>query len=177
VKTKRLLNPHVALFLLVMVLFALSGCRILVGTVAVTVGAVGLVGYGVYKTGEAAVTGVGSAVRSVTKGRESVVFVNGEFSSRCEGPVETVWLASDVTLKANGFRSVVGSRDALSGVLKAVTWNDQEVVVRLEASGQDQTEVRIRIGPEGDLKKSETLYQLIVAELSRAREAGGRNSL
>jgi hypothetical protein len=79
--------------------FLSAGCRILVGAAAVAVGTAGLVGYGVYKTGEAAVTGVGSAVSSVTKGSRSVVFMNGEFKATCDGTVNEVWLASASTFK------------------------------------------------------------------------------
>jgi len=154
----------------------LSGCRLLVGTTAVAVGAVGLVGYGVYKTGEVAVTGVGSAVSSVAKGSASVVFINGEFKATCEGTVDDVWLASARTLKANGFQSVSGNRDALSGHLEAATWNNEEIAVKLEAAGQGQTQLRVRIGVTGDLKKSETLCNLITAELAREREAQRQRS-
>ncbi len=152
-------------------LCALSGCRLIVGTAAVAVGAVGLVGYGVYKTGEVAVTGVGSAVSSVAKGGASVVFMNGEFKANCDGTVDEVWRASGRTLEASGFQSVTGNRDALSGNLEAVTWNGEKVEVKLEAAGTGQTALRLRIGITGDLKKSETLHSLIVAELARTRAA------
>ncbi|MCC6581412.1 MAG: DUF3568 family protein [Phycisphaeraceae bacterium] len=144
----------------------LSSCRLLVGTTAVAVGAVGLVGYGVYKTGEAAVTGVGSAASSVAKGSASVVFVSGEFKAMFDGSVEDVWQASGRTLQANGFQSMSGNRDARSGRLQARTWDDQGIVIRLDASGQGQTALRMRIGVAGDLKKSETLYEMITAELA-----------
>lgn len=152
-------------------LCVLPGCRLLVGTTAVAVGAVALVGYGVYKTGEVAVTGVGSAVSSAAKGCSSVVFMNGEFKAVCDATVDEVWLASASTLKENGFQSVTGDRDALSGHLEAATWNSQEITIKLEAAGQGQTEFRARIGVAGDLKKSETLYSLITAKLAREREA------
>jgi hypothetical protein len=148
----------------------LPGCRVLVGTTAVAVGAVGLVGYGVYKTGEAAVTGVGSAVSSGTKGVGSVVFYNGEFKAPCAGSVEELWLSSATVLKANGFRLTSGDRDALSGHLEAKTWENEAISVKLASTAPDQTEFRMRIGVAGDLKKSETLYQLITAELARQRD-------
>jgi hypothetical protein len=143
----------------------------------VAVGAVGLVGYGVYKTGEAAVNGVGSVVSGVAKESSSVIFIKGEFKANCDGAVEDVWRASERSLKANGFQSVSGTRDALSGHLKAATWNNEEITVKLAALGQGQTEFRVRIGVTGDLKKSETLYHLITTELSREREAQGQGSL
>ncbi|MCE9615052.1 MAG: DUF3568 domain-containing protein [Lentisphaerae bacterium] len=145
----------------------LPGCRLLVGTTVVAVGAVGLVGYGVYKTGEAAVTGVGSAVSGGAKGVNSVVFCDGEFKATCDGAVDDVWLASASTLKANGFRLVSGNRDALSGHLEAAAWDEEKIAVKLDDAGQGQTTFRMRIGTKGNLKKSETLYNLIVANITR----------
>lgn len=154
---------------LAVTLGVLSGCRLLVGTTVVVVGAVGLIGYGVYKTGEVAVTGVGSAVSSGAKGVGSVVFFNGDFKATCNGTVEDVWLASSNTLKAKGFRSVSGKRDGLSGSLEAIAANEDELKITLEAVGTGETEIRIRIGVTGDLKKSETLYHLITTELAQQR--------
>lgn len=157
------------MLLVVAALAILPGCRLLVGTTVVAVGAVGLVGYGVYKTGEAAVTGVGSAVSSGAKGVGSVVFFKGEFKATCDGNVKQVWIASTTVLKANNFTLKSGDCDALSGFLEATTWDKQNVSVKLDAVSQDRTEFRIRIGTTGDLEKSETLYHLIISELTRSR--------
>ena len=170
------LRPMPATLLSAAALGLLTGCRLLVGTTAVAVGAVGLVGYGVYKTGEATVTGIGSAVSSGAKGVGSVVFVNGEFKANCEGTVDEVWLASAGVLKANGFRLVSGDRDALSGHLEAAAWDDQQIAVKLDDAGQGLTEFCMRIGVAGDLKKSETLYQLITTELANQRGVSPRGS-
>ncbi len=153
-----------------------AGCRILVGAAAVAVGTAGLVGYGVYKTGEAAVTGVGSAVSSVTKGSRSVVFMNGEFKATCDGTVNEVWLASASTFKVSGFEAPTGDRDALSGHLAATTSDDETITLKLEAFGQNQTELRLRIGEAGNLQKSETLYHLIVRQLASDTAARGQLS-
>lgn len=150
----------------------LPGCRVLLGTTAVAVGAVGLVGYGVYKTGEIAVTGVGAAVSGVASGAHSVLFADGDFTATCDGTVEEVWRAGDTILRANGFRSVSGTRDALSGHLLAETSSNEEITVKLEAAAQGQTHVRVRIGADGNLNKSETLYNLIAAQV--ARQGGAR---
>lgn len=158
-------------------LCVLSGCRVLIGATAAAVVGVGLVGYGVYKTGEVAVTGVGSVVSGVTRGGGSVVFMNGEFKAKCEGPVEAVWLAAGNTLKANGFELVAGKRDALSGHLEASLSNGEPIAIKLEAAGPAQTEIRIRIGAEGNLKKSETLYALVTLELDRQREQQRQRNL
>jgi hypothetical protein len=146
-----------------------AGCRLIVGTTAVTVGAVGIVGYGVYKTGEAAVTGVSSVVSGGAKGVGSVVFFNGDFKAACHATVEEVWVAAAGTLQANGFRLLSAKRDALSGHLDVLASNDDEIKIRMDAAGQGQTEVRVRVGVTGNLKKSEALYELITKELDRQR--------
>lgn len=149
----------------------LSGCRLLMVPVVVAVGAVGLVGYGVYKTGEATVNGVGSVVSSGSKSDSSLVFVNGEFRAICYGTVNEVWLATGPALEANGFNVVSGNRNALSGHMEAAGMNNETLAINLDAAEEGQTEFRIRIGVTGDLKKSETLYRLITKELSRQRRA------
>lgn len=149
-----------------------TGCRLLVGTTAVAVGAVGLVGYGAYKTGEAAVTGVGSAVSSGAKGVSSVVFYNGEFKADCPGGVNEVWLASVAVLQGSRMTVTSGERDALSGYLDATTWDNQDVAIKLKDVGDGQTEFRMRIGVKGDLTQSETLFRLVTAELARQGGSG-----
>jgi len=152
----------------------LPGCRLLVGTVVVAVGAVGLIGYGVYKTGEGAVTGVGYVVSGTTEGISSLIFSDGEFKTTCDGTVNAVWLASASTMKANGFQVVSGGRDSLSGRLEATGWNNEKIAIKLDAKGKDKTEFRVRIGATGDLKKSETLYRMITTELARQGGSQGQ---
>lgn len=155
----------------------LPGCRALLGTTAVAVGAVGLVGYGVYKTGEVAVTGAGAAVVGVASGAHSVLFSDGEFKATCDGTVEEVWRAGDRVLRAGGFRSVSGTRDALSGILLAATSNNEDITVKLESAAQGQTHVRVRVGADGNLHKSETLYHLIATQVAREGRTQSRETL
>jgi hypothetical protein len=162
-------RPLSAALVATAVLGVLPGCRILVGTAVVGVGAVGLVGYGVYKTGEAAVTGVGSVVSGGAKSVGSVVFLNGEFKATCRATVDEVWLATVRTLKANGFELESGDRDALSGYVNAVSRNNQPIAIKLDATGRQETLFRMRIGVSGDLKKSETLYGMIEDDLGFRR--------
>lgn len=155
----------------------LPGCRVLLGTTAVAVGAVGLVGYGVYKTGEVAVTGAGAAVVGVASGAHSVLFADGDFKATCDGTVEEVWRAGDRVLRTGGFRSVSGTRDALSGILLATTLNNEDITVKLESAAQGQTHVRVRIGADGNLNKSETLYNLIATQVAKAGRTQSQETL
>ena len=156
-------------FLLGALLILPTGCRLLVATTGVAVGAVGLAGYSVYKTGEAVATGVGNVVSSGAKGVGSVVYSGGEFKAVCPGRVEHVWLATATVFKARGFRLVSGNRDALSGNLTIATNDGEEIAVRLDDAGGGQTEFRLRIGVKGDLAKSQTLYTLVLDEYARQR--------
>ncbi len=169
-------RPMAQTLLLAAMCGILQGCRLLIGTTVVAVGAVGLVGYGVYKTGEAAVTGVGSVVSSGGDRASSVVYVGGDFKTTCPGTVDDVWRASATALKSNGFQLLSGDRDALSGHLQAAAQNGDGIVVHLDAAGPKQTAFRMRIGTDGDLRKSETLHQLIAEELTRQLDAKQRGN-
>jgi hypothetical protein len=150
----------------------LTGCRVLVYSVAITAGAIGLAGYAVYKTGDAAVTGTGKAVKSTgnalssgTKSATTVIFANGEFKTEYAQDVMTVWEASTRAFQKARFENISGKFDALSGELTARTVNDTEIVVKLKNLGPQSTETRIRIGVQGDLKRAEVIHGLILREL------------
>ena len=150
----------------------LTGCRVLVYSVAITAGAIGLAGYAVYKTGDAAVTGVGKAAKSTgnalssgTKSATTVIFANGEFKTEYDQNVLTVWEASSRAFQKARFEDVSGTFDALSGELTAKTVNDTEIVIKLKSLGLQSTEARIRIGIQGDLKRAEVIHGLILREL------------
>lgn len=152
----------------------LQGCKLLTFTTVVAAGAVGLVGYGVYKVGETAVTGAGSAVSSVAGGigsATSEIFADGDFQATCPGSMNAVWTTSAMVLQSSGFKSVSGDRDALSGHLEATTSDNQPITIKLDSAGQGQIALRLRVGARGDLGKSETLYQMIAADLARQRQA------
>lgn len=141
---------------------------IFVGSAAV----VGAAGYGVYKTGEYAVTGVGtaakatgSAISSGTKSAVSVVFVNGDFERECAGDVPTVWEASRRAFQRAGFSGTDGNYDALTGKLTAKTRDDTDLKLELERIDGKGTLMRIRVGVAGDLKTSELIHGMIVKEL------------
>lgn len=139
----------------------LSGCRLLVFTVAATVGVIGLAGYGVYKAGDAVVTGVGKAGKATA----SVIFFNGDFKTQCPGDVKTVWNAANQACGNAGFRKLKGSYDALSGKLTALTRDGTEISIKLSSIDPQTTEIKIRVGVTGDLKMSETIHGLILQQL------------
>lgn len=150
----------------------LAGCRILGLGVAATAGAVGLAGYVVYKTGDAAVTGAGKSVRATgnvlssgTKSATTVIFSAGEFKTEYAQNVQTVWDASSLALQKAKFENVRGTFEADSGKMTARTVNDTEIVIKLKKLNPQSTEAHIRIGSPGDLKRAEVIHGLILREL------------
>jgi len=143
----------------------MSGCQIIGFGVATIVGAVGLVGYSVYKTGDAVVTGVGKA----GKATGSVLFFNGDFTTECDGDVSAVWSAASRASQKADFWGIKGSYDALSGELTAKTRENTDIRIQVKSTQVNKTELRIRIGVTGDMKLSETLYGLILAELGAGK--------
>jgi hypothetical protein len=135
----------------------LTGCMV----IGLGVGVVGLAGYGVYKTGETVVTGVGKA----GKATGSVIFFNGDFKTQYDGDVRTVWTASGRAFQKAGFGEIRGSFDALSGGLTAKTREGTEISLKLKSISPQSTEISIRVGVTGNLKVSETVHGLILQEL------------
>jgi hypothetical protein len=76
-----------------------SGCRVISAGVITVAAAVGLAGYAVYKTGDAAVTGAGKAGEAVVSGSKAVatvLYVNGDLKVEHPYDLRTVWLASSL---------------------------------------------------------------------------------
>jgi hypothetical protein len=151
-----------------------AGCRIIKTAGCLTLGVVGLAGYAVYKTGEVAVTGVGkaakatgSAMSSSSKPVSTVVYRGNEFKTEYPAGFTRVWVASGEAFKKARFQDMDGSSDGRSGCLTARTWDKVEITLKIKGLGMDNTEVRIQVGSEGDLKTSEVLHQLIQNELGQ----------
>jgi len=145
-----------------------AGCRLVQVSVLAVAAAVGLAGYAVYKTGDAAVTGVGKAGQAVASGTRSVatvVYVNGDLKVEHPFPVPTVWLAAGLALRKAGFDDVKGTYDALSGGLTAKTRERVEIALKMRSVESRATELRIRVGTKGDLKTAELINGLIQREL------------
>lgn len=148
----------------------LAGCRIIKVGVLTVAAAVGVTGYVIYKTGDAAVTGVGKAGEAVASGTKSVatvVYANGDLKVEHPFDLRTVWLASSLALRKAGFGEVKGSFDALSGVLSAKTREGVDLSLKFRLVSPGLTEARIRVGVKGDMRTSETIDSLILRELPK----------
>lgn len=156
-------------FLLLAGLSALaSGCRVVSAGVITVAAAIGIAGYAVYKTGDAAVTGAGKAGEAVVSGSKAVatvLYVNGDLKVEHPYDVRTVWLAASLALRKAGFSDVKGSFDALSGELAAVTREGAGLSIKFRLSAPRVTELRIRVGVRGDLKTADLVNGLIMREL------------
>lgn len=151
-----------------------SGCRIVAAGVVTVAAAVGLAGYVVYKTGDAAVTGVGKAGDAVVSGSKSattVFYANGELKVSHPFDVRTVWLTSSLALRKAGFSEIKGSFDALSGELTAKTREGVDLKLKMRWQDALGTELRIRVGVKGDLKVAEYIDSLILRELPKRAPA------
>lgn len=145
-----------------------SGCRIVAAGVVTVAAAVGLAGYVVYKTGDAAVTGVGKAGDAVASGSKSATtffYANGELKVSHPFDVRTVWLTSSLALRKAGFSDIKGAFDALSGELTAKTREGVDLTLKMRRQDALGTELRIRVGVKGDLKAAEFIDSLILREL------------
>ncbi len=151
-----------------------AGCRVVkVGVIAVAA-AVGITGYAIYKTGDAAVTGVGKAGEAVVSGSKSVatvIYANGELNVEHPFDVRTVCLAASLALRKAGFSDVKSEFDALSGAVRAKTREGAELALKLRAVGARATQLRIRVGVKGDLKTAELIDTLILRELPELQQA------
>ncbi len=167
-------RPNLTPLLLVAVSTLIAGCRIIKFGVITVAAAIGITGYVIYKTGDAAVTGVGKAGEAIVSGSKSVatvIYVNGELKVEYPFDVRTIWLASNLALKKAGFDDIKGTFDVLSGELTAKTRESVGVAIKLRVAESRGTEVRIRVGVKGDLKTAELIGSLIERELPKPKPA------
>jgi hypothetical protein len=159
---------------LVALVSAFAGCRVVAGTAVLAVATAGMAGYTVYAVGDAAVTGVGlaakaggNAVAAGSRSAATVVFRDGAFETEVPASLAEVWSAADTAFRKARFERIRGGRDALSGELEAETRDGTDISLHLKRLEPERTELRIRVGVKGDLQTSETVHELIEAELVR----------
>jgi len=151
---------------------AATGCGLVVGTVAVgtavVVGTVGAVGYTVYKGGEAVVSGV----ESVGSSAKSLVVSDGNLEAEADYSVPELHDSAQAVMKEIDFRDIQGTRDGMSGALRATTALGERVDVRFQLVKEDRTSIRIRIG-DGNIAQAEILYDRTIARLAGSGTPGG----
>ena len=155
----------IRLILIVLGAAVITGCRIIAGGAAVTVGTVAITGYTVYQGGKLAAVSVQKATERGKKGVGSVVYSGGEFKTVCHYNVDTVAKASYAVFRQMGFRNIKGNFDALSGFLNAETIKGEDISLRLNVIENNMTDIQIKVGIKGNLKNSEIIYDRILSVL------------
>lgn len=150
----------------------LAGCNLIRFSVVTVAAAIGLIGYVVYKTGDAAVTGVknvatatGNAASSTGKAVGKVIFFNGNFKTEHPYGIHYVARGTATALFNGGFKIVNNSVDALNGKITAKTRNGTEIKIYLKNITQTCTSVTIRFGVTGNLEESEKINNMIIREM------------
>lgn len=158
-----------------LLLLALTGCRLIYVPVALTLGAVGLTGYTVYKGGEAVVTAVGDAGSATTGAvkskQQSMVVSRGTLEVKCPYPIARIYPVAEEVFRESGLTGIKGSHDALAGKLTARNSSAELVTVKFELLGDNLTAVAILVGG-GNLKQSEYLHDVIMTKLTTGDDGG-----
>ena len=163
----------------------LAGCALVAGTAAVGVGTASVAGYSVYETGESVVTGdkpSDPTADDSAKIREAAtqqfprpkpapqkpppqVYYKNEFKVQCNASVQKVWTTAKATLPRMAIVLTGESLEHSSGAINAETLENVPIELRMDSLGPETTMLRIRVGPSGDLKFSELIYNLIRDDL------------
>ena len=152
----------------------ISGCSLITGAVAlgslVVVGTASLVGYTVYKGGEAVYDG-GKAVTSSLlpddKDEENdalIIYSHGIMKTKEKENISDVYTSFTEAISEAGFKITTNKHDKLSGVIKAETVTKDVITVRLELISKKLTSIEIKVG-SGNLKQSEYIYNEAVKKL------------
>lgn len=157
-----------ALVLALLVAPALTGCRIIGGTIAFA----GLltdkvVGSTVVATSKV-LTAPARFVRDRSRAREArqarYRFEERVHVAEHRESVEVIWLAAHDALKRMRFVDVRGDHDATGGGLEATSRQGQPIRVALRARAEGGTELRIAVGVEGDAELSRLIHRRIVEQ-------------
>ena len=150
----------------------LAGCNIIRLSFVTVAATIGLVGYVVYETGDAAVTGVkhvatatSNAAGSTGKTVGKVIFFNGNFKTEQPYAIRYVAMGTTTALANAGFQKIINSTDALNGKITARTRKNIEISINLKNIKPTRTSVTIRFGVTGDLGESEKINNMITREM------------
>ena len=138
-----------------------SGCSFILG---VTAGAVATVGYTVYQGGRLVVVGASEAADGV-----AYAFSDGALVTVCPAPLELVYNAALVTFHEMKFKNIDGKQDALSAELTAYSVKNERITLELEHHDNKSADFSLQIGEDGDLEKSQVIYERIIQVINDSR--------
>ena len=160
----------------------LAGCSVIRISLVTVAAAIGLVGYVVYETGNAAVTGVknvatatGNAASSTGRTVSKVIFFNGNFKTEQPYGIRYVAKGTTTALANAGFQKIINSTDALSGKITAETRTKTEIKIDLKNIKPTRTSVTIRFGVTGNLGESEKISNMITREMDLMYQKASSN--
>lgn len=90
-----------------------------------------------------------------------VAYQNGELKSTDSVSIDRAWAATEKAAKAMEFKPVNSTKDGLGAKYEGIGAADKRVVVTLKSTGENVTEVRIRVGMVGDEAAARTLLARI----------------
>ena len=138
------------------------GTVLVVGTAAV--GAVGMVGYGVYNVG--ATTGKFISGRASMRGKLfAQLFEDGTLVAEEPYSIDRVWPAMKSALLVSKLKGVEGRFDSLSGYLVARSNSGDAIEVAFKPF-EKGTRITIRVGATGDKDKSKIILDKFASELA-----------
>ncbi len=97
-------------------------------------------------------------------GAGTVAYIQGELEAVEEIPLDRAWSASQATIEELQFNKTAERKDALQGRITAERADGSDVTIRLDAEGDTQTKIRIRVGTFGDEAVSRTILDTIKAK-------------
>jgi hypothetical protein len=148
------------------------GLVFLTGAAAATV-VVGA-GYVVYEGGKAVVSGteavasgVAGAAKSGTRAVGGVVYDGKVFETVCPHDIKIVTTAAGAACHALQFREIYSRGDGLSSEVTARAAGGEEVQIKVEGVGVDQSRVSVRFGLKGDFEKAERIYNEMLGSIAQ----------
>ena len=160
----------------------IGGCRLISGIVAfcsfIVVGTAGLVGFTVYKSGEAVVDGgksVATAVGDLAKSDDKTdenknddkspfVYSHGILKTKEMVKVTNLYKAFLNVVNKAGFKIITKKHDQFGALIKAETAMRDNVTIKLELLEENLTSIQIQVG-RGNIKQSEFIYNQAIKNL------------
>ena len=98
-------------------------------------------------------------------GAGTYFFVKGNLKRDYEAPVERVWEATLQAVEELKLQTESETHDAFGGEIKGKMADGDSFKIELKTSGEQSTEVGVRIGVFGDRTNSEAIHDKILSKL------------
>jgi hypothetical protein len=137
-ETAMKLRKQRAMLLLCCLMMGVSGCA------AVIAGGVGVgVGFGTYK------------------------YLEGNLQRDYIGPPDKLWQATLTAMDELQMASEVQERDYFGGLVKGIMHDGTKITIKMKRLTDNSTEVGVRVGVFGDMKRSEVIHNKIAKNFKK----------